>query len=171
MTNIQNGIKYWTGVLIFFLTFITFSLALISGILSFVFVMILLWNTNIFPDHKLRNTSQNCKIFSKINTRIPEAQDTYEIKYNQSVKTFPENPCTNCESDNYYILSSKWIKNVTLSSYIISALSSIIIASIGILATTSPTNYVYITYFRDHNFTVTIQVILIQKLKLIQNKI
>ena len=146
------------------LTFIHFSLALMSGILSFVFVMILVWNTNIFPNQKIRNTSQSCKIFSKIYKRTPESQDTYEINYKESVKMCDKYSFTNCENDNCCLLSFKWIKNVTFSSYIISAIASIIIASIGIIATTSPTNYVYITYFRNHNFTVTIQVLQIQKL-------
>ena len=122
-----------------------------------------MWNTDIFSNRKLRNTSQSCKLVSRIKKRTPEYSDTCEIKYNQSENMLTENLFANCDSDHYSRLSSKWIKNVTFSSYIISAIAIIIIASIGIMATTSPTNYVYITYFRDHNFTVTIQVSLIQK--------
>ena len=138
-----------------------FSVALISGILSFLLIITLLWNTNIFIRNNAKKSLLSQTIFCKRTKSKRELQDTYEVleKENNGTNDIIEKKDIAQED---FPLFSTWIKRVALSSYLLTALSATILLSISIEATMMSTKYVYISYFKEYNFTITIRVNVIE---------
>ena len=137
--------------------FILISSAMVSGILSFVLVLILWWSTIFSASNESQLLLPNRSPFSRKDNCANEEQgtqkrllkeqnETIEILENENINTFNNT------------ISWKWLTNIAAPSLLITILAVVVLLTIGLTETTNSSKYLYITYFKDYNFTITIQV-------------
>ena len=134
-----------------------FSLALISGILSFLLIFIMSFSMNRFFEKKSSLTSLGNRCIT--NNFIYESKDVYEIYRDKNIPDLIYGiEHTKTSSERCMILPYHLLKLVSILSYLLLSLSAVMLVIISLSVSTGPTKYLYITYFKERNLTVTIQV-------------
>ena len=125
---------------------------MVSGILSVILALILWWSVTFSAN----NESQ--RLLFRNNNGINIANTTHKMALKEHSEMIKELERKNNNSINTTV-SWKWMKNIAAPSLLITALMAAVFLTISLTDTTSPSKYLYITYFKDYNFTITIQVI------------
>ena len=138
-----------------------FSIAVMSGILSFLIASIVSFGMNKFSVKRKGISSLNQESLQSVTWSKYQSDDPYEVYKKQNVPHFIHNlQPTKLTCDRSNILTYNWFKVVTIPSYLLLAFGAIIMLVICSCVSISSTKYLYITYFKDHNHTVTIQVLI-----------
>ena len=127
-----------------------------SGIQSFTFISLILWNTAIVSQtHKWKLSMFFWKIYNRNKSRYKEPKDTQEITNMKSNDSF-----SNAENKNIVLQDCQSMQTPACLCCFITILALVLLILIGLTATSRPTRYLYITYFKEYNSTITIKVFL-----------
>ena len=140
--------------------------------MSFLMAFITLFGINKYSVKRRGLSSLNQESFHSV-TRIEyKLNDPYEVYKQQHVSNFIHNlPPTKSTCDSSNILMYNWLKLVTIPSYLLLVLGAMILVVICSCVSTASTKYLYITYFKDRNHTITIQVFTLFDILAISNLI
>ena len=127
-----------------------------SGIQSFTFISLILWNTAIVSQtHKWKLSMFFWKIYNRNKSRYKEPKDTQEVTNIKSNDLF-----SNAENKNIAPEDCQSMQTPACLCCFITILALVLLILIGLTATSRPTRYLYITYFKEYNSTITIKVFL-----------
>ena len=127
-----------------------------SGIQSFTFISLILWNTAIVSQtHKWKLSMFFWKIYNRNKSRYKEPKDTQEVTNIKSNDLF-----SNAENKNIAPEGCQSMQTPACLCCFITILALVLLILIGLTATSRPTRYLYITYFKEYNSTITIKVFL-----------
>ena len=127
-----------------------------SGIQSFTFISLILWNTAIVSQtHKWKLSMFFWKIYNRNKSRYKEPKDTQEVTNIKSNDLF-----SNAENKNIVRQDCQSMQTPACLCCFITILALVLLILIGLTATSRPTRYLYITYFKEYNSTITIKVFL-----------
>ena len=130
------------------------SIALASGLLSGTFLSIILWNTSIVSKiQKWKLSMFFWKLYSRNKNKCKESKDTHQVTKPQS------NDLLNvAESSDICAQDLQSMQQMACLCCFLTVLGFVLLIPIGKVATSEPTKYLYITYFKEYNLTVTIKV-------------
>ena len=129
---------------------------MVSGIQSFTFISLILWNTAIVSQtHKWKLSMFFWKIYNRNKSRYKETKDTQEVT---NIK--PNDLFSNAENKNIVPQDCQSMQTPACLCCFITILALVLLILIGLTATSRPTRYLYITYFKEYNSTITIKVFL-----------
>ena len=131
---------------------------MISGILSIILLLILWWNVIYSCNNEsiLPSLPDALHHFNKRND-IEEAITLNKNRFIKRSETSNSLQISNNTELNTIIMS-KWLRNIAIPSVLVMVSTIVVFVTISLTSVTKVPTYMYITYFKDHNFTVTIQV-------------
>ena len=137
-----------------------FSLSVVSGILSLFLIFIVSNNIKKLYDDETRITALTPDPFLLFRNSSFKPNEIYDV---YKTKDIP-NGAYDLQSTKYSVercpsSTNTWLKRVAVPSYLLLLLSLILLIIVGSSVATGPTKYLYITYFKERNTTVTIKVI------------
>ena len=125
-----------------------------SGLLSGTFLSIILWNTAIVSKiQKWKLSMFFWKLYNRNKNKCKESKDTREVKKPKSNDLFNVQ-----ENSDICAQDLQSMQHMTFLCCFLTVLGFVLLISIGKVATSQPTKYLYITYFKEYNLTVTIKV-------------
>ena len=136
-----------------------FSLSVISGIFSLLIISIVSNKVNKFSDEEARITTSTPNHFLSFRNNSFKPNDIHEV---YKTKSFPKGSY-DLQSTKYSVESrpastNTWLKLVAAPSYLLLLLSPILLMIVSLCVETGPTKYLYITYFKERNTTISIKV-------------
>ena len=131
----------------FFIVY-NFSIAVISGILSFLMAFIALFRIIKYSVKRRNPSSLNQESLHSATESEYKSNDLYEVYNQQNIPNFIHNQQpTKLAFDSSNVLTYNWLKLVTIPSYLLLALGAMILLVICSCVSTASTKYLYITYF------------------------
>ena len=127
--------------------------------MSLLLILIISLNIKKVSEKEIRNSGFNTDFLPtiKIDSHKPNnSYESYKAVFYQN--TAYDLQSTKCSIKNSSAITYTWLKHVATPSYSILFLSSLMLLIISCSVSTGPTKHLFITYFKERNLTVTIQV-------------
>ena len=136
-----------------------FSLSVVSGILSLLIISIVYKKVDKFSDEETRITTSTTDHFLSFRNSSFKPNDICEVYKTKSIpKGSYDLQSTKYSVESRPISTNTWLRLVAAPSYLLLLLLPILLIIVSLSVVTGPTKYLYITYFKERNTTITIKV-------------